>query len=485
MKLTRHLAGYAPVNIAAAIASFGGVYVFTRLLSADEYGRYAVMLSALALIHTINFSWVEAAGYRYAAEAEKDNRLSDHHRTGLGLIMRSLLLCALIMAGLTAATWHNPQYRVFLPFLALLVPLQAIVKLALESHRARQNVGRYAAIETTRLLLGFALGALLAWQTGLGALAPFAGLLVAALLLALKEGAWLANASRGGVTSLETRRQWLGYGAPIAAALVLDILLSAADRFLILWYLGEPAVGEYTAGYGVADKTVLLICAWAAMAGSPLVMSAYERGGSNAARSEARGLARTLLLLGLPAATGLALVAKPLAEAMIGPELREQATRIIPWIAFAGLLNGLLIHYFSEAFQLAKRTGERAALMIVPAVLNIILNMILLPTSLGIMGAVFATLISYAVGIILLAGFGRRHVRLPIPVTDFAKISLACAAMWPVIAVMPAWGGWGELLTKAIAGGFTYAVAAYSLDAGGARRFVRNFRRTSESFAGA
>ena len=87
----------------------------------------------------------------------------------------------------------------------------------------------------------------------------------------------------------------------------------------------------------MADKTVLLVCAWAAMAGSPLVMAAYERGGRKAAREEARGLASTLLLIGMPAAVGLALVARPLAEAMIGEAVREQAMQIIPWIAFAGL----------------------------------------------------------------------------------------------------------------------------------------------------
>ena len=32
MKLFRHLAGYLPANLASALASFGGVYVFTRLL---------------------------------------------------------------------------------------------------------------------------------------------------------------------------------------------------------------------------------------------------------------------------------------------------------------------------------------------------------------------------------------------------------------------------------------------------------------------
>ena len=485
MKLFRHLAGYAPVNIAAAIASFGGVYVFTRLLGADEYGRYAVMLSALAIIHTISLSWAEAAGYRFAGRAEENGATADHHRTGLQLLARSLLLSGLIICCLLAATWNAPQYRAFLPYFVLLLPMMTIIQMALEAHRAGQRVRRYAAVETTRLLLGFVIGALLAWQSGLGALAPFAGLLAASLLFAVSEGAWLFREARGGRSSAHTRREWLGYGVPVAAALLLDILLSAADRFLILYFHGEAAVGGYTAGYGVADKTVLLVCAWAAMAGSPLVMAAYERGGRIAAREEARGLASTLLLIGMPAAVGLALVARPLAEAMIGEAVREQAMQIIPWIAFAGLLNGLLIHYFSEAFQLARKTGQRALLMIVPAALNILLNLILLPGSLGVMGAVYATLVSYGVGVVLLAWVGRKHVALPIPLGEFAKISLACAALWPAVTLVPDWGSWAELVTKASIGAVAYGAVIYILNAGGARDFMRKAAAKTESFAGA
>lgn len=485
MKLFRHLAGYAPVNIAAAIASFGGVYVFTRLLGAEDYGRYAVMLSALAIIHTISLSWAEAAGYRFAGRAEETGRTADHHRTGLGLMARSLLISGLIVCGLLAATWNAPEYRAFVPFFVLLLPLMTIIQMALEAHRAGQRVQRYAVVETSRLLFGFAVGAWLAWKGGLGALAPFAGLLAASLVLAVTEGSWLLRAAKGGQSSRAVRREWLGYGAPIAAALLLDILLSAADRFLILYFHGEAAVGGYTAGYGVADKTVLLVCAWAAMAGSPLVMAAYERGGAEAARGEAQGLASTLLLIAMPAAAGLALVSRPLAEAMIGEAVREQAMQIIPWIAFAGLLNGLLIHYFSEAFQLAKKTGQRALLMIVPAVLNILLNVILLPGPLGVMGAVYATLISYGVGIVLLAWIGRRHVALPIPAAEIVKIGLACLAMWPVVSLVPDWGGWPELMAKGVSGAVAYGISAYILNAGGARDFVRQAQVKTKSFAGA
>jgi O-antigen/teichoic acid export membrane protein len=70
MKLLSHLAGYLPVNIANGIAAFGGVYVFTRLLGPEEYGRYALMFSVMALIHTLSLTPAEASAYRFAGKAD-------------------------------------------------------------------------------------------------------------------------------------------------------------------------------------------------------------------------------------------------------------------------------------------------------------------------------------------------------------------------------------------------------------------------------
>lgn len=472
MRLLRHLAGYLPVKLASALAAFGGVYAFTRLLGPEEYGRYALLVSLLALIHTLSLTWVEASTYRFTARAAERGELARHYRTALGLLVRSLLMAMGLWAVAHVLLRDVPGYGAVLPWLALLLPINALVQMALEAHRAGQRVGRYAKVASAQLLGGFALGALLAWQTGLGAAAPFAGLAVAGGLLALREGVWLFRQAGGPPPDPAMRRAWIGYGVPIAAALVLDLTLSASDRFLIALFLGEAAVGAYAAGYGVADKTVLLFCAWAAMAGSPLVMAAYERGGAAAARAAARGLARTLILIGLPAAVGIALVAEPLSEAMIGEALRDQARRIMPWIAFAGLMNGLLIHYFSEAFQLTRRTGLRAALMAVPAGVNIALNLALLPLF-GLMGAVYATLASYALGLLLLGAVGRRLVALPLALADLARAGLACLAMWPATLLVPAFGGWAELVAKAGAGALAYGLMVLALDAGGARAFLR------------
>ncbi|MEM7327868.1 MAG: lipopolysaccharide biosynthesis protein [Pseudomonadota bacterium] len=483
MKLLRHLAGYLPVNIASGIAAFGGVYVFTRLLDADEYGRYALMFSIMTLVHMLSLTAAEAAAFRFAGEAEAKKTLPDHFRTTLSLSIRSLIVAMLLLTGLAIAFQKLPNYVAILPWIALLIPINSMIQVALESHRASERVGRYALIATTQILGGFGFGALLAWKTGFGAASPFIGMAIAGAFWSVSESRWLFQQAKGGTTDPQRRRAYLMFGAPIAAALVLDLVLSAADRFLIVAFLGEAAVGEYAAGYGVADKSVLLICAWAAMAAAPLVMAAYEQGGHEAAAQESRGLIRTLLLLGIPAATGLALVATPLSEALIGESVREGARQIIPWIAFAGLLNGLIIHYYSEVFNLTHRTGELALLMLIPALTNIGLNLILIPR-LELLGAVIATLASYALGLAVLAIRGRRLIALPLPLADLLKVSVAALAMWPVIWILPDLGSWPELFLKIAAGGITYVLMALALDAGGARRFVKD-RLASKGHAAA
>ncbi|MEM5516057.1 lipopolysaccharide biosynthesis protein [Henriciella sp. AS95] len=478
MKFARHLAGYLPVNLATALASFGGVYAFSRLLGPDEYGRYALMFSVMALIHTASLAPAESAAYRFTASAKAEGDLANHYATIRGLLLRSLVVAGLIILVVAVALRNMPDYFDILPWIALLLPLNTAIQTSLEAQRANHQVRRYALVATSKLLGGFAVGVLAAWKTDAGAAAPFIGLVAASALLFLTEAPWLWAQGKGGRADPARMKTYLGYGLPIAAALCLDLFLSAADRLLIAVFMGEASVGEYAAGYGVADKTVLLICAWAAMAGSPLVMSAYEENGPEAASREAGGLIRIILLVGLPAATGLALVAKPLAEAMIGEDLRQGAMQIIPWIAFSGLMNGLLIHYYSEAFQLAKKTKERALLMGIPVVVNVVANLVLIP-QFGLLGAVGATIGSYGVGILLLGGFGRKYVALPLPLLDLGKIALASLAMWPAVMLVPEIGAWAELFAKAIVGGAAYVVVAFVIDAGGARSFVQDSRAAS------
>jgi O-antigen/teichoic acid export membrane protein len=181
-----------------------------------------------------------------------------------------------------------------------------------------------------------------------------------------------------------------------------------------------------------------------------------------------------MALLTFPAATGLALVATPLAAVMTGPAFRDQAAQIIPWIALAGVMNGIMTYYLNEAFTLSKRTGMMAAVMTFPALLNIVLNMILLPR-LGLQGAVIATVLAYGAGMSLSALVGRRYFPLPLPFGAAAKTLLACAIMAGGVWLVPwpsSWPDFALLIGKAGLGMALYGGAALALNLADSRDYL-------------
>ena len=93
----RGVLGYLPVNLVQAIAGFGAIVVFTRLLSPADYGAYALALSVTSLVHTCLFTWVEAALARfYAAEQDEAGKAAlfgTVYRT-FGLMAAALPLAA-------------------------------------------------------------------------------------------------------------------------------------------------------------------------------------------------------------------------------------------------------------------------------------------------------------------------------------------------------------------------------------------------------
>jgi O-antigen/teichoic acid export membrane protein len=469
----RRLLGYFPASLAGGLASLGAVYALTRLLSPADYGFYALALTTMGIIYTLSVTWAEAAAYRFAGAAVSREDLPSHIRTILALLACSAAIGIALMTGaILIAT--DPALRLALAVAMTTMALTPLVNAAQEMSRALDRVSRYTTLRMIQDLGAFTLGTFLAWQTGLGPAAPLAGLASVLGLLACIEGRRLWRESRGGQFERARVRPYLAYGVPVAIALALNIALDAGDRFLIAHFLGAEAVGVYAAGYGLADKSVGLLCIWAGAAGGPMMMAAWEREGVHGVRQASAHAASALMLIAAPAAAGLALVAQPLSEVMIGEAMRAQAATIIPWIALSGLINGFVLHYVSEAFQLSKRTALRAGLMVIPALANIALNIILLPR-IGLMGAVYSTVACYALALVLLALASRRLIPLAWPWTDFLRVAGSCAAMAITVRLLPSLGGLPELLLKAAAGAITYGLATLVFDAAGARSALQQF----------
>ena len=465
--LRRGVMGYLPVQAAQALAGFGAIVVFTRVLSPQDYGAYALGSAAATLVYTGLFTWIEAAMARFwVAESEGDARAALY-----GTLYRTFAAAAFVLPLVAAATlWLlplTPGVRAAVAAGLGSIVARSLLKLAQERRRAAGEVAHFAVYDIVQTAGGFAAGIGLA-VLGLKGAAPLLGMTAASLAcLAFAFPAELAAARRGRFDGRALRR-YASYGLPVSLSLVMSLALASTDRFVLGASLSPAAVGAYHAGYSLSSRTLDILFAWLGMAGGPAAIAALERGGARALERVARTQASLMALLALPAATGLALVSQPLAQLMVGPELREGAARVTPWIAAGGLMSGAATYYFHTAFTLAKRTRRLLMAIAIPAAANLGLALWLIPRH-GLDGAVWATVSSYGLSLVCAVALGRGALKLPIPWETLAKAALGCGLMAAAVGGVPAVGGVVELAVKAGVGAAVYALAAVALNAGGVR----------------
>lgn len=463
----RGVVGYLPVQIVQALAGFGAIVVFTRLLSPADYGAYALAFSVATLVQTCLFTWVEAAVARFhAAEGDAAGRAALH-----GTLRRTFVALAfavpVAVAAIVLVLPLEPRVRWAVGAGVAAMTARSALKLLQERRRAAGEVRSFALYDMLQTGGAFLLGAALA-AAGAGGAAPLLGVGGASLVLLAFALPGELKAAPGAGFDRGRLAAAAAYGVPLSLSLVMALALATTDRFVLAAFRDEAAVGAYHAGYSLSNRTLDVLFIWLGMAGGPAAVAAFERGGVEALQRTARQQAELMALLALPAAAGLALVARPLSELMVGPELRAGAAGVTPWVALGGLCSGATTYYLHTAFTLGRRTGRLLAAMAIPAVGNLALCLVLIPRF-GLAGAAWATAGGFALGLVVSAALGRSVVALPIPWTTLGRCGLAAAVMTVAVLRVPPLGGATELLVKAGLGAAVYAAVVLLIDAGGVR----------------
>jgi O-antigen/teichoic acid export membrane protein len=459
--------GYLPANILQGLIGFLTLSVFTRILSPEDYGRYALAFGISALAQTVAFTWIEAAMARfYPAESLTDPKAPALYGTLYRIFAGITILFALI-SGLGLWLWQvdGPDGAAFKLAVGLglgVVVFRSLIKMVQEQRRSEGRVGIASIIDMIQSAGGFALGVGLAMM-GLGGGSPLLGAgLIALLTLPFVVREDWGRALKGKFVASQAR-VYAHYGFPVALSLILTLALFTVDRFMIAYYLGEAEAGAYHAGYSLASRILDVVFIWLGSAGGPALVMALETGGPKALQNSARTQIKTMALVMFPAVGGLIMVSAPLSELLIGEALRKEALLVTPLISLGALFSGFTTYYALQAFTLAKKTKLLMLAMAIPAVANIGLNAVLIPIY-GLWGAGLATAISFGLGLISALLLGRAAITLPVAWIDLIKIAFCTAIMMACLWAIPSFGGVLELGLKSVCGLIIYAVLALSLN---------------------
>lgn len=458
----------APGYLIPLVASFAAVYAFTRILTPEEYALYALATSLMFLFNSVFYYWIELGSKRFYEYAKRDGSLPTLAKSlYLGLfgsaVLQTVLACAIL------GLWPiRPELQSVLWValgVALLRQWSALGKSFALVSMARL---RFTAMESTESLVALGAGLVACRVFGMGATGILAGMAAAALVIVAYDFPTMIRRLTGGAVDFALQRQLVGFAAPLTLTFLVEAVTASADRFLIASYLDDRALGIYAVSYGLAERAVSAVFLATSLAAYPLLVRALEREGPEAARRQGQANASVLVALAIPACGGFIVACRPLAEVLIGPDYAASAADLMPLIAVGIFLHCLRVHYFAHSLHLGERTSRCMVACLPAAVINIALNIILLPR-IGLVGAVWATVAAYAAALLISIRQAQTTFPLPFPVMETAKATAATALMCltlSMIAFPPGVVGLCELVLTGVA---LYGALALVLNIAAAR----------------
>jgi O-antigen/teichoic acid export membrane protein len=182
------------------------------------------------------------------------------------------------------------------------------------------------------------------------------------------------------------------YGTPLVGNLATTTVLNHSGKYVMRYYLQRGVTALYTTNYSVVSAAFTMLNA-ALMRGSfPIVLKTHATGDVKLTERLISQAVRNYLLLAVPAAAGLGAVAKPIIELLFPPSYAE-ASSVMIWVAFGMLFLGLA-EYSNKPWELNAKTGYIFRYSFIGALINITLNIILIPY-LGYIAAAYATFLGF------------------------------------------------------------------------------------------
>jgi O-antigen/teichoic acid export membrane protein len=269
--------------------------------------------------------------------------------------------------------------------------------------RARDELHAFARWMSAGELLDFGLATALLFATGTieGAIA---GSAIAAILITAVLVVRIRRQVGGWTVAGTPHREMLRYSTPLVPLSLSDETLARGDRLVVGAVLGPLSAGLYAVVYSLASVVSLLHGALTTTFFPKQVRLQGDRDG--VAHRWLMLLAAVFIAAALIQGILLLVVGDQLVGWMVEGVVPDENVPLLLLVLTIGVAIYGVGRIVSTKLLVDKRTGRAALVWGGAAVLNLALNLALVPTA-GLMGAAIATVVSYGVALLVLVHMTR------------------------------------------------------------------------------
>lgn len=206
-------------------------------------------------------------------------------------------------------------------------------------------------------------------------------------------------------------KEYLKFGLPTVPANISSWAVSSSDRYIIGYYLGATSVGIYAVGYGFGGLLIMVVSILGFVL--PATLShLYDNGKLNDVKTILQYSLKYFLLFAIPFLFGTIAIAHNIITILATKEIADKGHFIVPFVALSSVFFGFYA-ITSQILILVKKTKIIGGLWIFAALINFVLNILIIPYW-GILGAAITTIIAYCVAMIITVYFSFREFRYKI-----------------------------------------------------------------------
>jgi O-antigen/teichoic acid export membrane protein len=201
-------------------------------------------------------------------------------------------------------------------------------------------------------------------------------------------------------------------------------------------------VGIYSAGYKIAN-TLLLIFGAMQMALTPMFYQKMED--PNRLRFYSKIITYSIYI-GMILTLGISFFGLEIIKVLSRNSDYWLANNAIPVLSFA-LLFGMIRYYIAHFLSIAKKTRHIALITIFVAILNLGLNLLMIPRY-NYMGAAFATLVAQLIFLLLMYYYGQKYYYVPYEIRKNLLVLGIGAVMIFAVPLLNPLDLWWRLILK-------------------------------------
>lgn len=448
-------AGISAISLSLSIVK-GLILIplFTKYLGVSTYGVWVLSITVATVLTSLGGVHLHGALIRYS-QTDRDLNLIFSEILLISLFLGTIFsFCGYLLLTLFPDAIHIVKYPILKYLISVFVFIKIVGNVFLNYPRARDNVKQYELLVSTQIFAEVILITAAVFFYNSLPLA-LAGLLLSWILIIIIV-TFVYKPLSYKINTLEMKR-YLRYGIPMVPKELGTRILTDADKFLLSIFIGPEAVGFYSAAYSVS-ASLKNISGVMNSTLYPAVSSEYEKGGKQELTTLYSFIFQWYTLLAIPAVVGITLLAEPLLL-VVSTEEVASSWILIPILSFGFFLRGF-DDPLSFIILAAERTEINALVKLFAAIVNIILNLILIPY-INIIGAAFATLVSQSLIMILITRYSAKIIQLRYRYLYLGYAVIGCLVMSVTVLLLPYSDSLTLLISGSIIGLMTYIATLY------------------------